>query len=366
MMIWTKKQKKTIFSATLLILTSATLAAIIVYKVTASNLEQQLDAYGAALSSQLAVTLTENMRGRDTLGLNVLLTEFVQKQYFEYASAYNADHQLLSQAGKRSSKIDYHIFTADISFQNENQGFVEVGVNPGIIHQSVSEGLTYLLFSHLLLALLFIFFYLRPDWFWKYLPTQVFRQHLIHRKRSEAPPFESSTENELLPQEDSRIVVIVIKTAPISRSENHLFWISRSLSLYGGEIQYQQPGDYYIAFSGVNSVIDTLCCALLIQTICMQMNQQNEFKAGIHIAQQENGEICRKHASYLASISKNSVLISREVKDTLSGYTDIKVSEYHDSAVSENQVYSLNSLAPETMELVEKQARQLVTQKDPG
>lgn len=365
---WTKKQKKTIFSAFLLILASAAIGAVVLYKVTADNLERQMAAYGSALSSQLAVTLTDNMISRDILSLNVLLSEFVQQQYFDYATAYNADHRLVAQAGERKIKIDYRTFTADISFQDEIEGYVEIGVNPEANYQSVTQGLGYLLFYNLLLALAFLILYLHPDWFWKYLPREILARYKLIGKRDGGLASDQSIgkgvlEQGKMEQVDTKVIMLVVKTASSSRSENHLVWMSKGLALYGGEIQSQQPGEYCLVFSGLDSIRNTLCCALLIRAMCMQMSPQMEFRAGIHLADQEDSEICRKHASYLASISKTSILLSREIKEILSDNADIKVDEYRDSAASKDQVYVLNNLAQETNHLIERQARQLASQE---
>lgn len=328
--------------------------------ITSSNIEQQTNDYGSAISSQLAVTLTKDVVRQDILSLNVLLSELVEQQYFEFASVYSADNRLIAQAGERRANAAYLTFTADIAFQDEIAGYVEVGVNPEFNNTNIYQGLLLLLAANLLLIALCIFFWLKPFSFPALAIPGYFRSMLASVSFgfwTSSNPVDQDSQQ--LEKADKGQTILIIKSNRDRLANNFHLWISQSVSLYGGKIQSSHPGEHTLLFSGSNQTFSALCCAWLLLSMCRNNPKLIEFKAGVHRINPDEFEICRKHASYLASIASNSILVSKEITADISSNEGIEMADYHSSAVSDDEVYTLYSLSPATTELIERQVQQL-------
>ena len=358
---------------TLPVVFSCLLSIAVIQIVFRQALEQQLGDYGDATSRQLAITLTEHLINNDLLSLNVLLSEFVNQQYFDQASVYSAEHKLLAQAGTGSryeNVVSYLYFSSEISFQQEVIGLVEVAIDTNEITHKVTIASAYVLFGHLLIVLATIIFQLKRD---RFTSTQTEQNPDLEITEETTEPAQIqenttgvfSSENTGEP-EDASLLLMVIKSASNYRHEAFLELVNDSLVFYNGTLISGQPGDYCISMEGINRLRQMLCYASLLQSLYesrfSNRSPSLSFRAGIHVANDGHFHKARKHTSYISSIARYGILVSKEVREALKHEQKITFSPWRDSAVSDDQVFRLDSLGPEFSTLIAQQKQQLTRQ----
>lgn len=320
---------------------------------TRSGLEAQTFQYGNAMVDQLARTITEPMVQEDLLSLNVVLSDLLAKGNFTFASVYSADNRLLAQVGRNRNNLQ--TFTRDVVFQNASPGYVQLGLDLGGIDTRVRNlvGITAFVLAILIAAIsLIVLRFGDLLYFWWSAPAR--NMPVADTDPDPAPPeIEDITGD---------VTVLVIKVRPTRQLGANREKIGRALSLYRGEVEPTEGDDIVVKFSTHDQVLQAVLCSKLVARILSLARGSKQVKLGMHVASLTEGDEVKKaikHAKYLASISENKLLSSRKVFAKLGQSDRVSLQEYHSSLTPDGEVYFLESLAPASMALIERQARQL-------
>lgn len=348
------------------ILVPLILGAVLTTWVAASSSKRLLDErahqFGGAIADQLAISITDQLVQKDVLGLNITLNNLLGKGDFDFASVYSADNKLLAQAGKNTGNL--MIFSRGVVFQNAAAGTLQVGLARHLVDSPTNT----ILFTSLLVPLIFIGVILLFGWtysdfvyLWLTLPKEA---------REPLAPVEDEDEQELapiVPIEEvpdvpvvlERVTILVVKIRPPRMLDKHRAAIAQALALHGGDVQ-PGSGDFVAMFQTRSQIVEAIRSAVLVNTLLHLGRDHVTVKLSVHTTPTAAGvEKATKQATYLASISDNVLLASREVYEVLADSDQVTMQPFHNSLTPEGEVYFVDSLNGQNQELIQRQARQL-------
>jgi uncharacterized membrane protein affecting hemolysin expression len=316
-------------------------------------LEERARQFGGAIADQLAVSITDQLVQRDILGLNVTLGNLQAKGDFSFASVYGADNKLLAQTGK--SNGDQLVFTRDVVFQNATAGYLQIG----LAHQYVDSPATTILLTSILVHLilvsligLFGWSYADLVYLWLTAPRRREPEPMIEQPAPEEHPDEG---------ESNRLTILVIKVRPARLVAMHRKMITQALALYGGDVEATDGGDFTVTFRSRSQIFDAMRSALLVRALMQLGHDAATVKLGLHTtAETGQADKARKQATYMASISDNVLLASKEVHRCLDRPEQVTMHQFHSSLTPSGEVYYVDSLGGQNQELIQRQARQLL------
>ena len=346
----------------LIILLPIVLSGLITTLVSMASSKRQLEAralhFGNAVAEQMALTVVEPMVQKDLLSLNVILTNLLDKGSFQFASVYSSDNRLLAQSGKNTG--DMTMFTRDVVFQSAATGFVQLGMDNGYLHAPMTAMLaTAIVINAAVIAFICVAVWFYGDllYFWWSAPPVVVP---VLSVSTPANPTPVETPEEI-DDISGDLTILVIKVRPARQLEANIDRITRALSLYRGEVEITDGDDFVITFTTSDQVFQAICCGLLIQAIMRQTRGSIHVKLGLHVAALTRGEDtfkATKHATYLASISDDKLLVSRQARNKMGNSDRVALEPFHSSLTPDGEVYCMKSLT--NTELIERQARQFV------
>lgn len=347
------------------IIISAITATLVLVSTARSELSASASHYGNAIADQLATTVTDQVVQKDILGLNVVLGNLVEKGDFAFASVYGTDNHLLAQSGKNSG--DLVMYSRDVVFQNAAAGYVQIGLeqdallSPANLLLLVAIGINGIL---VLVIGLFGWAYGDLVYLWLSAPRPNAGQvtdAAVAEDEDEAP-----ATDEAMPQVLSTIdqtTILVIKIRPLRLLENTESRLMRAFSLYGGDVEVTEGSDLVVTFKSQGQLLDAICCGLLVNKLVHMERATATAKLGVHTLPSAQGPIAlsraRKQATYIASISENKLLTSREVHEALGQSNQVTLQAFHSSLAPDGEVYFIDNLAGTSEELIQRQANQL-------
>ena len=300
-----------------------------------SILNRESQRFGNTIADQLAITSADYLVNEDALSLNITLRDIGSRGEFEFAAIHDAERNLIAQVGKPDET--HLIFTRDVTLQNILAGHLRLGLKPN--KTPVTE---------IIIATLVIFFALGAGfgvvvWFY----GDLFFTWIIGRDK------DGSTEpiqQEILHQD---ICCLIIRIKPDRLIEAHRDKLANACLLYSGR-QETHGDDIMITFRSGQHIQNSICCALLIKAITELLPGKLSFKAGFDIG--ENEEAIRKHASYLAGISEQQLLVSQRIYNYHEGlFENVQLADTHHPIVGDGEVFT----AEESNTLIRNQALQL-------
>jgi hypothetical protein len=320
------------------------------------QLEERTRLFGNAMADQLALTVTDQLVQKDLLSLNVVLNDLTAKGDFSFASVYSVDNRLLAQAGRNGG--DLLIFTRDVVFQNASAGSVQIGLGKQYLTTPTTRILMIVILVHLMLVIcLGTVGWLYGDfvYLWMTLPGSA----------GNDPPRAGTTPAPAGPDHAvEQVTILVIKIKPVRQLHAHERTIMKALALYHGSLEATEGDDLVITFTGDNQVSRAIRCGLLVNSIMHSMHANVTVKLGLHATTAAGGSTviagAKKQASYIASISDNKLLASRQAYRLGGDYEQAIMHAFHSSLAPDGDLYCVGSVEPADQELIERQARQLM------
>jgi hypothetical protein len=334
------------------ILVSGILTTSIIYSQARSELLDRTDNFGEVMAGQLAVAVTDPLIQEDLLSLNVIVNEANASGDFGLVSVYSADNSLLAQAGKSRSEL--RIFTRDIVFQDATTGYVQLGLEPVAFSSPVNAIITTSLGLHFAILLLigcFCWFYSDLAYAW-----------LSHRgvKQSGHDPAGSAAPAPVAEYPHTTQTLLILKVRPLRRLEANRPKLVAAMGLYRGEVDLSDGEDIIVIYRSSDQLLQAMLSACLVQSIMEPL--RGTVRCGVHIvpadATPDQVERGRKHATHLASISEEKILMSRQVYEQARSLSQVTIDEYHSSLTPDGEVYFLSSLSDTNRNLIDSQARQ--------
>ena len=275
------------------------------------------------------------------LSLNVALDELLVRHNFNFAAVYSPGGQLLAQSGKRTSSLQ--TFTRDINFQDANLGYVLIELDPGLLQQRMQRVWVGSLVIHGLIALLtagIIWFYGDMVYLWVTLRIS---------GRASIPIAEDVPQHPETEINRRTLLVIKIRPSRLVPVEG----IIEAARLYEGELETASDEEWLVTFDTRCQLSNSLRCGLLIREITMLQTGKLHFKAGIDSASSDDLSMLRKQASYLASVSKQNLVVSERVNREIQANritnaktqqdelipAEIKSHPFHSSLTGDGEVY---------------------------
>jgi len=346
----TKQTRYIKFRIILVVLTpliaSALLSTWLISGFSHHQLTSQSNHYGQAIADQLAITSIDYLVSDDILSLNVVLDDLLARHNFNFAAIYDPDNNLLAQSGKHSSSEDS--FTGDISFEVSSLGHVLIELDSNQSQGKFTIILAVSIGLHCLIALMtlgLIWFYGDLVYLWVTTPPGKVR---LKNKETNIPALTKPSTN------NRSMLVVKIKPARLVPVEG----ISKACSLYSGQLETLSNEEWLLTFDKSDQLLSSIRCGLLIREIIRLQPGNLYFKGGVDSSAVEELPMLHKHASYLASVSDENLLVSQRVNQKiqdqhLSG--NVKSQEFHSSLTADGEVYYVEI----DDSLLERQAVQL-------
>jgi hypothetical protein len=322
----------------------------VIFHTASKQVDQGLAAFGNAIADQLAILVRDPLVQADLLSLSVILNDLREKGNFSLVSVYGTDNRLLAQSGKSDRGLV--IFTRDVVFQNSTVGYIQLGLPQGGYLNFAFAIALLAQFSVLVGLGLLLWLYGDLVYLWLFPAGKEVTAALAV---AEAPADDSALGKQL--------TILVIKVRPLRQLEAYRGKILLALQLYRGRVEESAGDDFVVTFATGDQLFQAVCCGMLVGTIMKQARGKVAVKCGIHSTVAETGspehEKTRKHATYLASISEDRMLMSRVVYGNAVGNDQLTVQAYHSSLTPDGEVYYVERASQLTEELIERQAKQL-------
>ncbi|MBV1876222.1 MAG: hypothetical protein KUG79_01140 [Pseudomonadales bacterium] len=362
------------------LIASGILSTAIINSYGTTQLKSQSEQFGQTISDHVAISAAAHLFNRDILGLNVLLSNLITSEHFNAASVYDNDKNLLAQVGKKVAKVGSQkqpdpTFTQQITFQNVSVGYVQISFDQRASQQQLHITLYYSLIIHVLLIIsigLLGWFYGDLFYIWTLQagaksPRQIDRQ-------SSANESQAITTNKNPIKKDpvasvinaGTTTIMRIKVSPRRLLPSYLEQLKQACMLHSGQLEttlpeIKQGKDILVCFRQTDQLLQASCAGLLLLEIFSKSNSKATVAIGIHWVLDQKDKIhfeqATKHASYLASISQNQLLISRAVHDHINLLEQYDSQAFHSSLVRDGEVYWLKTL--NNAELIRNQAKTL-------
>ena len=151
-----------------------------------------------------------------------------------------------------------------------------------------------------------------------------------------------------------------MKIRPARFVDIHQSSIARALALHGGAPRLVPGGDFVVSFSTRAQIVEAIRAALLVNTLLHLGRDHVTVRLGLHTTDQTDKlEKATKQATYLASISDNNLLASKDVYLALGNSEQVTLQAFRSSLAPDGEVYFVDSLNGNNEELIQRQARQL-------
>jgi uncharacterized membrane protein affecting hemolysin expression len=362
--------------ATLLVLLPVLLSALASIWLTTQHMQTSLDRqgqhFGNSVADQLSQSLKDYLVNEDILSLNVVLNQLVAQGNFDFASIYSADNRLLAQAGRAPSTDSARMFTRDITWQSASIGYLQIGLGSQAIDEPALNTLILILCLHLLIGAatgLTVWFYSDLIYLWIALPAG----------RSQPPSDSLSDDTDHIVAEArpqfagvsgaETQVVMVAKLLPARLLPEHIQRIAKALSLYGGELAPLEGDNMVINFSRNDAIYQAICSGLLLIEMFrvidapIRLNVALDMGSDATIDAVNTPGNARKHASYLASMADNKLLVSVQVFKQINTSKRCVIQPYQSALSPDGQVFEVEGLDTDQQRLIHNQARQLLQHK---
>jgi len=337
-----------------------------------TSLDRQGQHFGNSVADQLSQSVKDYLVNEDILSLNVVLNQLVAQGNFDFASIYSADNRLLAQAGRAPSTHSARMFTRDITWQSASIGYLQVGLGSQAIDEPVFNTLIFILCLHLLIGAatgLTVWFYSDLIYLWIALPARRSQlpnnalsddtDHIVAKPRPQSPAVGGAEAQ----------VVMVAKLLPARLLPEHIQRIGKALSLYGGELAPLEGDNMVISFSRDDAAYRAICSGLLLLDMFrvieapISLNVALDMGRGTTIDAVNTPGNARKHASYLASMADNKLLISVQVFKQINTSKRYVIQPYQSALSPDGQVFEVEGLDIDHQRLIHSQARQLLQQR---
>ena len=346
-----------ILLAILPLVVSTIAMSYVVTAMTEKRMQVQNEQFSRTLTSYLATTIAEHLVNNDALGINVLLSRMQEESALDYASVYNAKNQLVAQVGQHD--VESNAFSREITFQDTTAGYIQVGFSSAAIKAQSGLALSLVLLFHLVLGFFvcgFILFAGDLGAIWVFG-----RQSVDTKPRKVRTELESESSQPVI-VEDPGAAILVLKIRPARLMDRHREQLKHGINLYGG-VPIEHEGDDFLAyFLGENACFQSICTSLLMLRVIELIGPPVKLKVGMHWVAESNDELAMdkatKHASYLASIDEQAVLVSRTFEREIAALADIEYESFHSSLTPDGEVFQI--LRVKSQALIESQALQLV------
>lgn len=321
------------------------------------QLEERTRLFGNAMADQLALTVTDQLVQKDLLSLNVVLNDLTAKGDFSFASVYSVDNRLLAQAGRNGG--DLLIFTRDVVFQNASAGSVQIGLGKQYLTTPTTRILMIVILVHLMLVIcLGTVGWLYGDFVYLWM-TRPGSAGIAPPRAGTVTPVPARMDHAI-----DQVTILVIKIKPARQLHAHEKTIMKALALYHGSLEATEGDDLVITFTGDNQISQAIRCGLLINSIMHSTHANITVKLGLHATPATGGSPAiagaKKQATYIASISENKLLASRQAYQLGGGYEQAIMHAFHSSLAPDGDMYCVESVEPADQELIQRQARQLM------
>jgi uncharacterized membrane protein affecting hemolysin expression len=369
--------------ATLVVLLPILLSALASIWLTTQHMQTSLNRqgqhFGNAVADQLSLSLTDYLVNEDILSLNVVLNQLMAQGNFDFASIYSADNRLLAQAGRTPSADSTRMFTRDITWQNASMGYLQIGLSSQAIDAPVSNTLLLILCLHMLIGAvtgLIVWFYGDLIYLWIALPAAppqpaVADLGVKMSKIAAEPKPQAPTANETASQV-AKPIVMIAKLLPSRLLPAYIQRIRKALALYGGELSPLASDNMVITFSRGDATYNAICGALLLLEMFRVNDAPISLNVALDIASEPSDQAiralgsARKHASYLASMANNKLLVSVQVFNEIVSHSSTPeryvIRPYQSALSPDGQVFEIEGLDADHQRLIHSQARQLLQQ----
>ena len=291
--------------------------------------------FANALTEQAAITSVEYLINGDGLSLNIMLRRLCSEGDFETAKIYDSNGDVVAQVG--TPKASHQKITQDIIFKTSVIGHLEIGFS--FDDSFAFELLAKALITFFILSSCFIIMCRFGD------AAKFIRLNVVGRKNGQ---------QEFSPRE---VCYLVLKEKNSDSSSNYRKLVSKLCDMHSGERQ-SHGKDSIISFQGSGLVERSITFALHVKALNERLCRASTFEGGIDVG--EDLEATRKHAAYLAGISKNQLLISyracsqcqapenkafqlKVIKHTLIEEDELFVVEEQDSSAIKKTLRALNA-----------------------
>lgn len=270
-------------------LTISFLVTLFTMSLAHSIIREETLRFSNALADQVAITSAEYLINSDALSLNIMLRRLCLESDFEGAKIYNKEANVIAQAGE-SKDSDLKI-SRDIIFQNSVIGQLKIGVN--VNNSFAFELLVKTLLTFLVLSSFF------GIMFWS---GTIVKNNFWNK-------FRKINSHAGVAQQE--ICYLVIKLNNLERNNKYREIFLQLCDFHSGE---QQPHDKdsVISFCYGDHVDNGIIFGLKVKALNKLLQGDTAFEAGLDVG--EDSEATLKHASYLAGISQNQLLVSHRAK----------------------------------------------------
>ena len=349
------------------ILISGVISTLLIINVIAQSIAQESDRFHQSLNNYLATAVADHVVNNDMLGINVLLSNMYSNGDFDFASVYDANDNLIAQAGQQTHSEDFSLFTQQVTYQSTSAGFVQLGFKASNVQQQVNSVLITSLSIHagllLVVSLLVLglgdFLYLWIMGNKQTLPVSTSDNKSDDNETRGIPELSEPVADEV-----PGLTFLVIKLRPARLVPVYQDTIEQALALYSGELLSNEGDSFLIQFERGDQIFQAACSALLLLELMPQLGQNLQLKAGLHSVIDGSVEAdvakAKKHASYLASISDRQLLTSRHLIESITDRTLFETEAFHSALTPDGEVFRINKI--QNYGLIQSQALQLVTQ----
>ena len=352
----------TVVPVSILCLVASLLVSMVIHK----HMEQQLNIYGNFIAEQLSIATTQHLIGRDSLSLSVVLSDFINASPVIYASVYDTENRLVGKAGSENHASYNSVFRSEITFQREFLGYIEIRIGKDIIRDSAKDGVFYVLVSaFLVLGISGFLQFTRADkmiWIFFASLMEKYSGSTGHNPLPETSLPENNKILDIKEESDRIQFLLVIKFTNQHREKDMHHLIQLLEQLYDTRVLAYQTGEFCIGSKSSQCLTDLVCIASLLKKIASQQFPALEIKFGIHAGRHGKIDLLKKETSYIASISRGEILISKATSELMQLPEDIFFNIWHDSAVSDNEVLVLHSMSMEKTALLDRQAQLVIKQ----
>ena len=266
-------------------LTISLLVTLFTVSFAQSIIKKETLRFANALTEQAAITSVEYLINGDGLSLNIILRRLCSEGDFKTAKIDDSNGDVIARVG--TPKASHLKITKDIIFKTSVIGHLEIGFS--FDDSFAFELLAKALITFFILSSSFIIMCRFGD-VAKFIPLNI-----VGRKNSQ---------QNFSPRE---VCYLVLKENNFDSSSNYSNLISKLCDMHSGERQ-PHGKDTVISFQGSGLVERSITFALHVKALNERLCRASTFEGGIDVG--EDLEATRKHAAYLAGISKNQLLIS--------------------------------------------------------
>ncbi len=267
----------------------------------------QVNRYGQATAQQISHLVAEYVMHEDILSLTVFIAQLQSESQIESLEVYNADNQLLAQAGRDSRGPS---FTHELNYQDSMIGYLRLTVTP------VAERSNWLLAPIALLALGILFtgmaLWLVGDFIYLWLfATSDNRQP---KKKPLVDAHKHDDEDHIVSSKVLDKSLLVLKIRPARYLNIYVDRIVAALDYYEGDVS-QMSGDELVV--NFDSVEDAVTAGLLVKKLIDRLSGSITFGGAIDLVASADKSKLKKQNGFLASIASGNLLLTTAANSKL-------------------------------------------------